>query len=39
MQVPLGQVIVDGKFVPVDSWSIVTGPMRGGELHQRAEVP
>ncbi len=27
MQVPLGHVIVDGKFVPVDWWSIVTGPI------------
>ena len=27
MQVPLGHVIVDGKFVPADWWSIVTGPI------------
>src|SRR5580693_28399 len=27
MQVPLGHAIVDGKFVPVDWWSIVTGPI------------
>jgi Cytochrome bd terminal oxidase subunit I/Cytochrome bd terminal oxidase subunit II len=27
MQVPLGHVIVDGKFVPVDWWSIVSGPI------------
>ena len=27
MQVPLGHAVVDGKFVPVDWWSIVTGPI------------
>jgi cytochrome d ubiquinol oxidase subunit I len=29
MQVPLGHVIVDGKFVPVDWWSIVSVPSCG----------
>src|SRR5271163_2213893 len=27
MQVPLGHMIVDGTFVPVDWWSIVSGPI------------
>ena len=27
MQVPLGHIIVDGKFIPADWWAIVTGPI------------
>jgi cytochrome d ubiquinol oxidase subunit I len=27
MQVPLGHVVVDGKFVPDDWWAITTGPV------------
>ncbi len=27
MQVPLGHAVIDGKFVPVDWWSIVSGPI------------
>ena len=27
MQVPLGHAIVNGKYVPIDWWSIVTGPI------------
>lgn len=27
MQVPLGHVVVDGKFVPDDWWAIITGPI------------
>ena len=27
MQVPLGHVVVDGKFVPDDWWAITTGPI------------